>query len=91
MPEYAGKLNSYRSALDDLIKYTSDNPTAGILICKEHNKVIAEYALRDIKKPIGIAAYELTQSIPENFKGSLPTIAEIENELKKSQDPFYLG
>ncbi len=82
MPEYASKLNFYLSAVDDMLKHPLDNPTLGILICKEHNKVIAEYALRDINKPIGIAAYELTQAIPENFKGSLPTIEDIENELK---------
>jgi len=83
MPEHASKLNFYLSAIDDMLKHTSDNPTLGILICKERNKIIAEYALRDINKPIGIAEYELTQAIPENFKGSLPTIEEIENELEK--------
>jgi len=82
IPEYASKLNFYLSAVDDMLKHKSDNPTLGILICKERNKVIAEYALRDINKPIGIAAYELTQSIPENLRGSLPTIEEIENELE---------
>ena len=84
IPEYASKLNFYLSAVDDILKHKTDNPTLGILICKEHNKIIAEYALRDINKPIGVAAYELTQAIPENFKGSLPTIEEIENELKSS-------
>lgn len=58
----------------------------GILICKERNKVIAEYSLRDINKPIGVAEYELTQSIPENLKGSLPTIEEIENELENKRN-----
>jgi predicted nuclease of restriction endonuclease-like (RecB) superfamily len=82
IPEYVSKLNFYLSAVDDILKHPTDNPTLGILICKEHNKIIAEYALRDINKPIGVAAYELTQSIPENFKGSLPSIEEIENELE---------
>ncbi|SHM41305.1 YhcG family protein [Mucilaginibacter sp. OK098] len=86
IPEYASKLNFYLSAVDDLLKHTTDNPTLGILICKERNKVIAEYSLRDINKPMGIAAYELTQSIPENLKGSLPTIEEIENELEIGKD-----
>jgi predicted nuclease of restriction endonuclease-like (RecB) superfamily len=81
IPEYASKLNFYLSAVDDLLKHKTDNPTLGILICKERNKIIAEYSLRDINKPIGVAEYELTQAIPENFKGSLPTIEEIENEL----------
>jgi len=86
IPEYASKLNFYLSAVDDMLKYKTDNPTLGILICKEHNKVIAEYALRDINKPIGVAAYELTQAIPENLKGSLPTIEEIESELESGDD-----
>lgn len=85
IPEYASKLNFYLSAVDDLLKHKTDNPTLGILICKERNKVIAEYSLRDVNKPIGIAEYELTQSIPENLKGSLPTIEEIENELENSK------
>ena len=83
IPEYASKLNFYLSAVDDLLKHKTDSPTLGILICKERNKIIAEYALRDINKPIGVAAYELTQAIPEGFKGSLPTIEELENELEK--------
>ncbi|WP_440347861.1 PDDEXK nuclease domain-containing protein [Mucilaginibacter flavidus] len=86
IPEYASKLNFYLSAVDDLMKHKTDNPTLGILICKERNKVVAEYSLRDINKPIGIAEYELTQSIPENFKGCLPTIEEIENELENNKD-----
>lgn len=81
IPEYASKLNFYLSAVDDLLKHPTDNPTLGILICKERNKIIAEYSLRDINKPMGIAEYELTQSIPENLKGNLPTIEEIEKEL----------
>lgn len=85
IPEYASKLNFYLSAVDDLLKHKTDNPTLGILICKERNKVIAEYSLRDINKPIGIAEYELTQSIPENLKGSLPTIEEIERELENNK------
>jgi predicted nuclease of restriction endonuclease-like (RecB) superfamily len=85
IPEYASKLNFYLSAVDDLMKHKTDNPTLGILICKERNKVVAEYSLRDINKPIGIAEYELTQSIPENFRGSLPTIEEIENELENNK------
>jgi predicted nuclease of restriction endonuclease-like (RecB) superfamily len=86
IPEYASKLNFYLSAVDDILKHKNDNPTLGILICKERNKVIAEYSLRDINKPIGVAEYELTQSIPENLKGSLPTIEEIENELEKNRN-----
>lgn len=81
-PEHAGKLNFYLNAVDDLLRHPADSASIGILICKERNKVVAEYALRGIDKPIGIAEYELTQAIPEKLKGSLPTIEEIEKELE---------
>lgn len=81
-PEFTGKLNFYLSAVDDVLKSDSDNQTIGILICKNKNKIEAEYALRDIKKPIGISEYQLTKLFPEKFKGSLPTIEEIEEELQ---------
>lgn len=71
--------------VDDLLKHTTDSASIGILICKERNRVVAEYALRGIDKPIGIAEYELTQSIPEKLKGSLPTIEEIEKELEDKE------
>jgi predicted nuclease of restriction endonuclease-like (RecB) superfamily len=81
-PEYAGKLNFYLSAVDDLLKTKADKPTIGILICKEKNKIMAEYALKDIKKPIGVSEYKLTEAIPKEFKSSLPSIEELEKELK---------
>jgi predicted nuclease of restriction endonuclease-like (RecB) superfamily len=81
-PEYAGKLNFYLSAVDDLLKTKAEKPTIGILICKERNKVMAEYALKDINKPIGISEYKLTEAIPKEFKSSLPSIEELEKELK---------
>jgi len=67
-PEYAGKLNFYLSAVDSQIKKPHDNPTIGILLCKKKDKIEAEYALRDINKPMGISEYLLTQAIPENIK-----------------------
>ena len=70
--------------MDDLLKHNTDNVSIGILIRKERNKVVAEYALRGIDKRIGIAEYELTQAIPEKLKGSLPTIEEIEKELEEN-------
>lgn len=76
-----GKLNFYLSAVDDLIKSKEDNPTIGILLCKEKNKMKAEYALKDISKPIGVSEYNLIQSIPENLKPNLPTVEEIEEEI----------
>jgi len=80
-PEHAGQLNFYLSAVDDLIKTPQDAPTIGLLLCKSRNKVVAEYALKSIEKPIGISEFELTKAIPDKLKTSLPTIAEIEQEL----------
>ena len=76
-----GKLNFYLSAVDDILKTKDDNPSIGILLCKEKNKVKAEYALKDINKPIGISEYELIKAIPEDLKPNLPTVEEIEQEI----------
>jgi len=84
-PEYAGKMNFYCSAVDDLIKHAEDKPTIGLILCQTKDKVMAEYALRDMNKPIGISEFELTRSLPKNLRSSLPTIEEIENELKKKE------
>ncbi len=84
--EYAGKLNLYLSAVDDLIKTDNENPSIGLLLCKSKSKIIAEYALRGTSQPIGIAEYELSKAIPENLKTTLPTIEEIEKELLISDE-----
>lgn len=75
----------YLTAADELMKHKDDQPTIGLLLCKTKNKVIAEYALRDIKKPLGVAEYEtqIIESLPDNLKGSLPSTEEIESELKE--------
>lgn len=80
-PEYAGKLNFYLSAVDDKLKTEHDNPSIGIILCKEKNKLVAEYSLKDMTKPMGISEYKLLQEIPEELKSSLPTIEEMEEEL----------
>ncbi|RFZ90287.1 DUF1016 domain-containing protein [Mucilaginibacter conchicola] len=82
IPEYAGKLNFYLNAVDGTLKHQHDQPTIGILICKEKNKVVAEYALKGLEKPIGVSEYLLTKAIPNNLKNSLPSIADIEKNLK---------
>jgi len=82
-PEYAGKLNFYLSAIDDLVKHQSDNPSIGLILCKTKNNVTAEYALRDINKPIGLAEYRLSDALPEEIQTSLPTIEALEHELAK--------
>ncbi len=83
IPEYAGKLNFYLSAVDSLIKQPDDQPTIGILLCREKNNIEAEFALRDIQKPLGISEFTITNNLPENLKSDLPSIDEIENELSK--------
>ena len=89
-PEYAGKMNFYLSAVDDLIKHPSDNPSIGLILCKSKNDVLAEYALRDMTKPIGLAEYRLNEALPDNIKTELPTIEELEAKLSqisiKSED-----
>ena len=80
-PEYAGKMNFYCSAVDDLLRHPTDARTIGLILCQTKDKVLAEYALRDMQKPIGISEFELTRALPENLKSSLPTIEDIENEL----------
>jgi len=81
VPEAAGKISFYLSAIDDLMRHPTDNPTIGLIICKNKNNLVAEYALRGINQPIGISEYQLTKIFPEQFKGSLPSIEEIEEEL----------
>lgn len=82
-PEYTGKLNFYLSAVDDLLRHSNDNPTIGIILCKTKDNATAEYALRDINKPIGLAEYRLTDALPDEIKTNLPTIEELEQELAK--------
>ena len=84
-PEYIGKLNFYLSAVDDILKHKDDNPSIGILLCKDKgSKVKAEYALRDINKPIGLAEYHLGENLPAEIKTALPSIEELELELSKN-------
>ena len=83
-PEYAGKMNFYLSVVDDVLKHSSDNPSIGLILCKTKNNVLAEYTLRDMAKPIGIAEYRLTESLPEHIKTALPSIEELEAELSKT-------
>lgn len=83
-PEFVGKLNFYLSAVDDQLRHPTDQPSIGLLICRHKSKFMAEYALRDIQKPIGISEYSLTEALPENLKSTLPSIEEIENNLSNS-------
>lgn len=86
IPEYAGKLNFYLSAVDSLLKQEDDKPTIGILLCREKNSIEAEFSLRDINKPMGVSEFQITEHLPKELKDSLPTIEEIENEFIKLRD-----
>ena len=84
--EYAGKMNMYLSAVDDLMKRDDENPTIGLLLCKSKSEIVAQYALRGMKQPIGVAEYEIIKSIPSDFKSNLPTIEQIEKEFSDDID-----
>lgn len=84
-PEYAGKMNFYCSVVDDKIRTDNDNQTIGLILCQDRDRILAEYALRDIQKPIGVSGYELTQKLPAKLKSSLPSVKQIEAELSVDQ------
>ena len=86
-PEFAGKMNFYLSAVDDLLGHPDDQPSIGIILCKDKHKVTVEYALRDIRKPVGVSSYKLkiTGSLPKRLEGSLPSIEELEEELQREK------
>lgn len=83
-PEDAGKMNFYLSAVDDQLRHADDQPTIGLLLCREKDRLTVEYALRDVKKPIGVAQWRtrLVESLPKRLQGQLPTVEEIEAELQ---------
>ena len=80
-PEHVGKLNFYIKAVDEQLRREGDEPTIGLLLCKSRDKLEVEYSLSDVHKPIGVSEYQITQSLPEKLKSSLPTIEEIEAEF----------
>lgn len=81
--EFAGKMNLYLSAVDETLKTEAENPTIGLLLCKSKSTIIAEYALRGMSQPIGIAEYEINKAFPDEIKSELPTIEEIEQATTK--------
>ena len=80
-PEYAGQLNFYLAAVDSKLKRKHDNPSIGLVLCREKNRLVAEYSLRNIKTPIGVSEFKLVRDVPRELRPSLPTIAELETEL----------
>ena len=85
-PEYAGQLNFYLSAVDDILSHENDNPSIGILLCKTKDKLTAEYALKDINKPIGVSEYKLSDYVPENLLDTLPSVEDIEKRVRLKLD-----
>lgn len=85
-PAHVGQLSFYLSAVDEHFRTEQDAPTIGLLLCKSRNKIIAEYALRDNSKPIGIAEYQIARSLPANLEEQLPSIERIERELQGEWD-----
>lgn len=80
-PEHAGKMNFYLSAVDDLLRTETDNPSIGIILCKSKARIEVEYALRDLNKPIGVSQWILTQHLPDDIQSAFPTIEQLEQEL----------
>jgi predicted nuclease of restriction endonuclease-like (RecB) superfamily len=88
-PGFVGQLNLYLSAVDDLLRHADDQPTIGLLLCRSKSKLVVEYALRHLKRPVGVAEWEteLVEKLPKALAGSLPTIEEIEAELSDAKRP----
>ena len=84
--EVGGK-DFYLSAVDDLLRHPTDQPTVGILLCKSKNQTVVEYALRDLAKPLGVADFQLRQALPDTLQSTLPTIAALEAELQQGDEP----
>ncbi len=82
IPEYAGKMNFYLNLLDDKVKLKNENPSIGIILCKEKDNIVVEYALRNIKKPVGVSKYYLTKKLPTNLSKQLPSVSIIAKKLK---------
>jgi predicted nuclease of restriction endonuclease-like (RecB) superfamily len=81
-PGFSGKMNFYLSAIDDLLRHPDDQPSIGMILCKSRNKVVAEYAVRDLQKPVGIAEYRVTSALPQELQSGLPSVEELERRLK---------
>ena len=80
-PEFAGKLSFYLSAVDGELKSPNDNPTMGLLLCKGKDKMVAEYALKDVNKPMGVSEYKLSNHVSEELQDKLPSIEDIEKRI----------
>lgn len=83
--EYAGKMNFYLNVVDDRLRHATDQPSIGLILCEDKNKIVAEYALRGMDKAIGISAYQLTRALPKRLQSLLPSVAQLEKELSQTK------
>jgi predicted nuclease of restriction endonuclease-like (RecB) superfamily len=83
-PEYAGQLNFYLSAVDGILKQEQDNPSIGLLLCKSKNNLVAEYALKDMTKPMGVSEYKITDNLPDELINQLPSVEDIQKRIFSS-------
>ncbi|MBT9313241.1 PDDEXK nuclease domain-containing protein [Leptothoe kymatousa] len=90
-PEFSGKMNFFVSAVDDLLRHRDDQPTIGMILCKSNDATVAEYSLRDVNKPIGVATHRLGRELPADLQGTLPTVEELELQLENAQLPETPG
>lgn len=81
VPEYAGKMNFYLSVLDDQVKSEADNPSVGLILCRDKNKIVAEYALKDMTKPKGVSEYRLFDDVPKELQNTVPSLDDIESRI----------
>lgn len=81
-PEYVGKMQFYLAALDDLVRLDGENPSIGIILCKDKDKTIVEYALRETRKPIGVGQYKIVTTLPDELAKELPGIEQIQKLME---------
>ncbi len=82
-PEFVGKMNFYLTAVDEQLRYRDDEPSVGIILCKDKDDVVVEFALRDVHKPLGVARYQVTEKLPRQLAKVLPSVSELKRQLKE--------
>ena len=85
-PAFTGTMNFYLSALDDLVRHPDDQPSVGIILCKGKNRTVAEYAVRDMNKPIGVSEYRLTEELPKDLAKGLPDPHDLERLMEEADE-----
>ena len=85
LPEYVGKMQFYLAALDDLVRMEDENPSIGIILCKSKNRTVVEYALREARKPIGVATYKMVSTLPKELQSELPAPEQVAKLLEEME------